>query len=252
MDPLKKLAFIQGIKQNVQKSQEWLEQRKKFLTSSDAATALDINPYEKSDVLLFKKNGISKPFTGNIATKHGQDYEDEAIDIYCKLMSKKNYNFGLIEWNQINEIRSDYLNDFINSSGIDPSFLAGSPDGIAYDEQEGLVLLECKCPFGRQLKYDYCPEYYYPQVQLNMAILDIDKADFIEYIPANVVLSKGQVHDKPQFNIVRIHRDYNWLTENITKLHTFWSQVLKWRELGIVNHPMYEKMTKKKEGPSFV
>lgn len=237
-----KIEFLKNIKQHVQKSPEWLAQRKDKLTSSDGGTALGINPYEKPIDIVFKKNNCGKQFVGNIATKHGERFEFEAIQIYCKLMNKTNYEFGLIEWSSVDPIRRKniYINDKYDNDKL--KFLAGSPDGVAIDNsgEEGLVLLECKCPFRRDLVPGEIPEYYLPQVQLNMAILDIDIADFIEYLPAGIKLG-NKVLEKPVFNIVRIYRDDNWFKINVPKLIDLWDEIILWRQKGISNHPLYLK-----------
>ena len=84
-----KLKELYEIPQHPQRSPEWFEQRKGKLTSSDAGTALGLNRYQKPEELLFKKCGVNNVFKGNEATLHGQKYEDEAIEKYCKAMGKK-------------------------------------------------------------------------------------------------------------------------------------------------------------------
>ena len=79
-----------------QRSDEWYKQRNMRLTASDAAAALKMNKYNSREELLFKKCGMSKPFVGNVATRWGQKYEDEAIEIYEKFMGKKVHQFGLL------------------------------------------------------------------------------------------------------------------------------------------------------------
>ena len=239
-DDVEKIDFLLNIEQFEQRSPEWFKQREGKLTSSDAGTALGLNPYQKPEELLLKKNGVSKPFTSNAATLHGQKYEDEAIDLYCKLTGKTNYDFGLLEYHQLDQIR-----DFdrpINQipKELNLKWMAGSTDGIAIDNDghEGLVVLEVKCPYRRNIVHGYCPDYYYPQVQLNMAILDIDLADFIEYVPANVAPRYVKV---PELNIVRIHRDPEWFAKNAMKLQNFWNNVLQWKTLDIKTHKDYEK-----------
>jgi hypothetical protein len=250
--PNEKIIFVKGIRQSIQKSAEWLEERKSKLTTSDAATALGINPYEKPVNLLFKKNNYAEPFIGNVATKHGERYETEAINIYSKLIDRKNYEFGMIPFNSINPIRkyNKKFEDFkLKYPEIDLSFLACSPDGLAVDTRNPdneLVLLEIKCPFRRQIKYGSVPDYYRPQVQLNMFIFDIEVADFIEYCPANV---EPKYLSRPEFNIVRTYRDWDWLFENVPKLHKFWNEVLYYRKIGIQNHPDFAKITRKLKIP---
>src|SRR5690348_9715116 len=102
------LQFLKSIPQYDQRTNEWFEQRKNKLTSSDAATALGINPYKKAVELLFEKC-IGRTFTGNENTLHGQKYEDEAIQKYSELMLKENHTFGLISFSDLDPTRSDYV-----------------------------------------------------------------------------------------------------------------------------------------------
>lgn len=227
-----KISFIKNIPQYPQKSKEWLEQRKNKLTSSDSATALDINPYQPQFELLLKKCGYGPDFTGSESTFHGEKYETEAIQKYEKLVGKTNYEFGLINYKDINPIRKKQYN-----FNYDLGFLAGSPDGIAIDNRTGdLVMLEVKCPLRRKIIYGHCPEYYLSQVQLNMFILDLEKADFIEYIPLNTYTFKNS---EPKMNIVRIYRDDDWIYTNIPKLIKFWEEILYWKKIGIQTHPLF-------------
>ena len=242
MDPITKLNYLNSIPQYKQKSKEWFEQRKGKLTSSDAATALGVNPYSEPAEVFFKKCGVGGEFIGSDATNHGQKFETEAIDKYSKLMNKENHEFGSIAYTQVNDIRTKKYN-------YDLSFLAGSPDGIAVDlnGDEDLVMLEVKCPFRRKIEHGICPEYYYPQVQLNLMILDLQKADYIEYVPANTF---PLFNKEPIMNIVRVHRNEKWLHKNIPKLIDFWNQVLCWKPV-IHSHPLYPVlMSKIKKVPS--
>jgi putative phage-type endonuclease len=220
MDKIEKLLKIP---QYEQRSPEWFKQRENKLTSSDAATALGINPYQKSHEVLFKKCGHDlNPFIGNVATLHGQKYEDEAIQKYCKITGRVNYNYGLISHEDVYNNKAYY-------------WLAGSPDGIAISKTElndKPVLLEVKCPYRRVIKHGQIPDYYLPQVQLNMFICDLEIADFIEYRPPN------------EINIVRVNRDEAWLKENLEKLEKFWKEIEFYRENDIKKHPKFPKPKK--------
>lgn len=247
--PKDKLDFISNILQYEQRSEGWYTHRNKFLTSSDLSTVLNLNPYEKPIELLFKKCGTGKPFTGNVATLHGQKHEDPAIDIYCKLMGKTNYNFGLVSFDSMNSIRVKHPNDI----KFNTDWIAGSPDGIAIDNnnKEDLVLLEVKCPYRRKIVHGYVPIYYMSQCQMNMAIFDIDKCDFIEYVP-----SSG--NNPLELNIVRVHRDHKWFEKNAPILEEFWNDTLYWRTQDIKTHPDYEEFAykpeeeKPKSNPKFI
>lgn len=212
-----KIEELLKLPQYEQRSPEWFNQRKDKLTSSDAATALGINPYQKPHELLFKKCGLDlKPFVGNVATKHGQKYEDEAIEKYSRIMGKENFNFGLLCHRDIHH-NEDYY------------WLAGSPDGIVQDPENleaEPILLEVKCPYRRKIIQGKIPDYYFPQVQLNLFICNLETADFIEYVPPN------------ELNIVRIKKDPNWLEKNLKTLEEFWKDVERYREVGIETHPL--------------
>ena len=213
-----KINKLKSIPQHEQRSEAWFKQREGKLTSSDAGTVLGLNPYQRPHEVLFKKCGHDpKPFVGNVATLHGQKYEDEAIDKYCKLTGQENHDFGLIAHEDVHNC-SDYY------------WLAGSPDGVSMSKEENgrPILLEVKCPYKRPIKFGYIPEYYYPQVQLNMFICNLEDADFIEYKPPDIM------------NIVRVKIDYNWLNESLPILEEFWKEVECYRKNDIKLHPKYK------------
>lgn len=216
-----KIKKLLEIPQFEQRSAEWFEQRKDKLTSSDAGSVLGLNPYENYNDVLFKKCGAGKEFIGNEATLWGQKYEDEAIEYYCSIFNKKNFNFGLISYT---DVHSD--NKY--------PWLAGSPDGIVEDTDSPndypAILLEVKCPYRRKITTNKCPSYYYPQVQLNLFITNLKVADFIEYDPR-----------LPKMNVVRIFKDQHWLDENLPKLEKFWMDVKKYRQVGIHTHPKFKR-----------
>lgn len=218
-----KINKLLEIPQHEQRSDMWFKQRENKLTSSDAGTVLGLNPYQKPHEVLLKKCGVDpKPFVGNVATRHGQKYEDEAIDKYCELTGQVNYNFGLMAHEDVYHNKDYY-------------WMAGSPDGISIsktNDKATPVLLEVKCPYRRKIKFGKIPEYYLPQVQLNLFICDLKVADFIEYLPPDTM------------NIVRVYRDQKWLDKNIPKLQEFWKEVEYYRTNDIKNHPKFPKQKK--------
>ena len=223
-----KITQLLNIPQYEQRSPEWFNQRKDKLTSSDAATVLCINPYSKSHELLFQKCGIERPFISNVATLHGQRYEDTAIEIYCRITGKINHNFGLLCYSDVHKDLSDHNSEY--------DFIAGSPDGIAESINNPdiePILIEVKCPYKRPIKDGIIPDYYMPQVQLNLFICNLSIADFIEYSPMD-----------NKINIVRVYKDPRWFHKNLPVLCNFWNDVINYRSLGIYTHP---EMIKKEE-----
>lgn len=193
-----------------QRSPKWFEQRQLKLTSSDIDTVLGHNKYAKPEEVLFKKNGVRKPFTGNHATRHGEKYEDEAIRLYCERYDKKTFSFGLIPHPTI-------------------SFLAGSPDDITYDG----IVVEVKCPLRRKIVLGEIPEHYQSQIRMNMEIADLDRGVFIEYQPC-------EVFGTEVLNVVHIDRDPEWFKNVFPKLEEFWNDVLRYQGC-IETHPNYQK-----------
>lgn len=242
---MEKINFLKSIKGPEQKSEEWLNLRTKYLTTSSYGTIFGLNnKYSKPEDVLIEKclpKGVSKPYIGNSATFHGEKFENENIDLYCKIMNKTNYEFPLLSWEQVNPIRKlpDEIKEFLEQNPhLRTDILACSPDGIAIDNNnvEGPILLEAKCPYRRKIVPGTIPEHYLSQVQMNMWILDIEKADFIEYVPP------GHNPDgKVILNIVRVHRDNDYFKKHLVILNDFWKQIEHWRANDITKHPRYEK-----------
>jgi len=229
---------LEQVPQHPQRSPEWFEQRKYMLTSSNAGAALGLVKQKSPLKLMFEYCGVGAKFTGNVFTEWGQTWEDPAIEVYASANNYRNYDFGLLPYTW-KERPATYTDNEGNI--LDLSFLGGSVDGVCLSldsPNEKPWVLEIKCPYRRNIKYGYCPEYYYPQVQLNMLITDLDMADFIEYDPRT-----------EKMNVVRYYRDELWLKENLPKLAKFWQDVEYWRSNGIENHPKYNRY-KKKPAPS--
>lgn len=170
------LRKIGGIKQ---RSPEWYSIRETLITASSAASILKktavvcgayiknykltnfildrscCNPYSSKTEFILGKCGMNK-FTGNIATRWGQKYEQVASDIYSFKTNSRIEEFGLL-------IHPKY------------TWLGASPDGITH---EG-VMLEIKCPFRRKIT-GVPPFYYWVQCQLQLEVCNLERCDFEE------------------------------------------------------------------------
>ena len=206
-----------NLPQYEQRTNEWYNQRRGALTASDVPTALGDNKYKSAWQLLLDKCGAGKPFTGNEATRWGNYYEDIAIEKYSKIKNKKVLSFGLI-------IHPEH------------TWLGGSPDGITTDG----ILLEVKCPLRRKIIQGEVPEHYIAQVLLNLEICNLEEAHFIEFIP-------GRSDDDFEINIVTVLRDRNWFAEKLPILREFWDSVIKYRKIGISEHPKYKDYSTRSE-----
>jgi putative phage-type endonuclease len=186
----------------IQRTEEWYSLRENMLTASDVATALGLNPYRTPKNLLMSKT--SKKKGGRFeseATKHGNMYEDRAIERFCELTGHVVHNVGI------------FVHD-------EHKWLGGSPDGLT----ETCELVEVKCPLTREIKHEI-PEYYFPQVQVCMEILDVPKCYFIQYKPPDVEAGVNEILD-----ILEVPRDKNWFNENLPTMKRFWEDVMRYRD----------------------
>ena len=188
-----------------QRTPEWFAVRRDLLTASDAASALDIKPYpsyrgsSRAELLLKK---VSNAPVNNMFVAHGQKYEDEARKWACQAMGETAYDVGLV--------RHDTL-----------PWLAASPDGVTRSGK----LVEIKCPLKRAIEPGKVPHHYYPQVQVQMEVCDVDQTIFVQYKPAMLSTDGRSVLD-----IVVVERDRGWFGAHKDALHAFWQQYMRERE----------------------
>ena len=140
-----------------QRSLGWETKRAGMLTATDIPTILGVNPYQTSDDLILRKLGKGEKFEGNIFTQWGNTFEDVAMfQVYKKIfgITSEIIQVGLVDHPTI-------------------PFLGASPDFILPQGK----LVEIKCPFKRRV-CGVIPEHYYPQVQMQLEVCDLDIADF--------------------------------------------------------------------------
>jgi len=175
-----------------------------MITASDVATALGINKYQSVTTLIKNKlkiiNSENASFSSS-ATLHGNKYEDEARLLFSDRFKLDTWEIGLFQHPTI-------------------KWLGGSPDGIASDGN----LIEIKCPVTREITHNI-PDYYYPQVQICMEILNRPACYFIQYKPSSF-FQNGIL------DVTLIQRNTDWFKENVYKLQQFWNKVLYFREYG--------------------
>lgn len=185
-----------------QRSQEWLDLRDNMITASDIASALGENHYESVDAFV-KKKVLRTKWAGNAATAHGTLLEPLVRDLYDARTGRKTHEIGLVRHR-------------------DHPWLGASPDGITEDG----LLVEIKCPLTRKIEAKV-PKHYWPQVQLQLEITDLDECDFVQYRPAS---TEGA---DPEFVVVRVTRDREWFQKNLPIMEAVWHRVLKGRAQGL-------------------
>lgn len=165
-----------------QGSPEWLQSRVGRITASNFGAAMGINKYLSRNGLL--RQLLWGGFTGNVATRWGQDHEDIARDEYIRIKAEVcgRDNVSVRETGLV----------------INPErpWMGNSPDGIITLEQEE-GLLEIKCPF-KQTFYspDPVPDYYYAQIQGTMGNLGLPWCDFVVWTPNGTQVTRVEF-DQP-------------------------------------------------------
>lgn len=160
-DVEEKMAYLNGIEQPEQRTQEWFDYRHGVVTASSAShifgTESEMMSYIKEKVLP------QKTFKAGTACLHGIKFEDVAQKIYERLTNTKVGEYGCIRHKTI-----DYL--------------GASPDGIVIESKDPKLagrMLEIKCLYSRELTG--VPLYkYWVQCQLQMECCDLDYCDFFE------------------------------------------------------------------------
>jgi putative phage-type endonuclease len=187
-----------------QKSKEWQEQRKRYCTASQHAAAIGECPYKSRQQSLREYGGlIVSKFTGNIATRHGEEHEDTAVAKYEKLRNVKVLLFGMVPFLQ----ESDWL--------------GGSPDGITTDG----ILIEVKCPYRRKPN-GTVPPHYMPQIQSMMHGFNITECHFIEYVPETTWTAET-------FHVNVVPRCPKYWESALPRLRQFWKEVSHLRAANI-------------------
>lgn len=143
--------------QDDQRSEEWFAKRKRVITASIFASILGLNPYcTCTDDIILEKCGHGLPMARNATTQFGVKFEPIATRIYELRTQRTIHEVGL------------FFHDSI-------PYLAASPDGLRDDG----VMLEIKCTVTRTIT-GIPPVYYFPQMQLQMEVADLERCDFLE------------------------------------------------------------------------
>lgn len=196
-----KVAALLQRPQWAQRTPEWYEIRRTLLTASDVAGALDIKPYASYTgsprAALLQKKVENKPFS-NIFTMHGQKYEDEARDMMASMLGEHVLDFGLL-------VHPDL------------PWLAASPDGITTTGK----CVEIKCPLRRAIEPGVIPHHYMPQVQVQMAVCDLDSTLFVQYRPPHL-----NSDNKPFLDITVVERDRGWFEKHLPTMKTFFDEYM--------------------------
>lgn len=172
-----------------QGSAEWLAQRVGRITGSRVAAVLGLDKYKTRDELMREMvrehHGAEREFTGNAATAHGHEHEDDAVDLYEQETGSK----------------VQYTGQHIHR---EHDWLAASPDGLVSDSG----LIEVKCPYRGTYTSAAEVPHYIEQMQLQMEVTQRDWCDFVIWRDDTIIIE-------------RIARNAQWLANNLPALSAF-------------------------------
>jgi putative phage-type endonuclease len=160
----------------IQGTPEWLLQRDKCISASDAAIVSGDNHYDGGTVfdLLKKKCHVEEnPFRGNVFTEHGTKYEDVAQQLYYSRVLVPVKEFGLL------------LHPYLN--------IGASPDGIRKDG----IMLEIKVPKCRNIT-GIIPKHYWVQQQVQMEVANLYQNDYYECRIEEYIYEEEYKFDTPK------------------------------------------------------
>lgn len=166
------IRALRGKKSFFQRGKNWAESRRKLLTASDVAVAINDQMYadeffnhiksslgNMSREKLIQRKVRGQSLKSTLPMQHGVKYERVAID---KLVSE--YGVDVLMWDRENK----------NKGALDlglcvhPSYdhIAGSPDALTASGQ----LIEVKCPYAlhkqQNMKPGYVPRQHQVQILL--------------------------------------------------------------------------------------
>lgn len=198
-----------------QHTEEWYDRRGKMLTASDVATTINLNPYKSRARLLLQKlvqqppsfvdghaelrdlvepavRAVAEGGGSSFMTAYGNEMEDVAARRYEEVSGKKCLSFGLFT-----HLRHEWL--------------GASPDRVTQDDG---TLVEIKCPVRRTITPEV-PDYYYPQIQVLLEVLDLERCDFVQFRPEATWTAEELV-------VTTVPRDREWFARHLPAMRAFY------------------------------
>ena len=172
------------------------EFRSKGLGSSDMPIIMGVSPWKKPHGLWLEKTGIKEStFTGNWATRRGNELEPMVRDWYNKKFGTK--------MEVVRKIHGEF------------PYLRGNADGVDFGLNK---MIEIKCgnleDHARAYDHGVIPKKYYPQVMFLSFLFDMP----IDYVSYNEKF-------KEPFVVVKMEADPHFTEIMLEKAHHFWSMV---------------------------
>lgn len=178
-----------------QRTKEWLEARKGFLTASRVGAILGNNPHGDRETVMRAMvrewHGTEPEFTGNVATEYGTFHEAGALVEYQMETGHAVTPEGFVT-------REDW-------AGCSPDGLIGLTGG-----------LEIKCPFGKRKMAEgdtFKPlseqPHYHDQVQFSLWVCERAWWDFYQWAPGKTAMETVKPCSKWRSRALPILRQFH-------------------------------------------
>jgi putative phage-type endonuclease len=176
----------------VQQSDEWLEWRRDKVGASDAPAIMGVSPWYTPYQLWAEKLQLTAPRQRTARQDRGLNLEDEARQEFERLLD------------------TFVLPQVVVSSKY--PWMIASLDGIDIDRK---IVVEIKCP-GQEDHFSALsgkiPAKYYPQLQHQLAVCELDMIYYFSYDGENGV-------------VMDCYRDDSYIKNLITAEEIFWEQL---------------------------
>lgn len=179
----------------------WLEQRKKGVGGSDAASILGLNPYKTQIDVWLDKMGKSEPIEDNEAMRQGRDLEEYVAQRFADETGKRVKRRNAI----LQHDRHDWM--------------IGDVDRFIVGEHAGLECKTTNIYNWKSLKANGPPDYYELQCHHYMAVTGMDR-----WYLAVLVLGRD-------FKIYTIERDEEMIAMIEQAEGDFWNRYILTEEM---------------------
>lgn len=179
------------------KKEQWLEQRRKFITGTDAAALLGISKWSSKLSVWFDKKGMAEPTIETEAMFWGKKLERSILERYA----------------EVQQCKLEFMDGYELKTSDEYPHLACSLDGWNHTLQcpvDAKNIRQSSSDWG-EAGTDEIPTYYKTQLAVQMAITGAQMAHL-------AVLFSGQ-----EFKIYVVHRDEELINKIATEADKFWN-----------------------------
>ena len=181
--------------------EEWLDERKKGIGSSEAGTIMGVNHFDTPYKLWRRTTGVDGPIPSSAAMELGHHIEPAVVTMFAARTGA--------------QVRKDSEGDWIAVDTV-KDYLRVSPDRLFYEAgakhtKRNLRILECKTT-SVSVDPDDFPVYWYCQLQYQMGVMGVKKG------------AVAWISSYPRLNFGYKEFDYNpeFFKALVEQLEIFW------------------------------